>query len=355
MNFTSSILFWYKKNKRDLPWRRNADPYKVWLSEIILQQTRIDQGLPYYLKFVKKYPNITSLAKANEQDILILWQGLGYYSRARNLLKTAKTIIDTFDGKFPEKYIELKKLPGIGEYTASAISSICFNERRAVLDGNVYRVISRFYGIDKPTNSYNGQKYFSEISQELAPDKSCGDYNQGLMDFGSLICKPKLPLCKNCILANNCIANKKNITDDLPVKIKRKPPKIVHFNYIVFVDSRCNTYINQIENGIWKNLFQFPLIESNKELNKDKIISNKGLNKLVDIENCDIKLFNNKPIIHKLSHRVICTKFWILSIEKSNDNSIEFKDIKTYPVPKLIENFLEKFNYKTFSKTFSYK
>ncbi len=355
MNFTSSILSWYKKNKRDLPWRKNSDPYTVWISEIILQQTRIDQGLPYYLNFVKKYPNISSLARANEQDVLILWQGLGYYSRARNLLKTAKTIVESLNGKFPETQEELKKLNGIGEYTANAISSICFNERRAVVDGNVYRVISRFYGIDKPINSYDGKKYFSEIAQDLAPNKLCGDYNQGIMDFGSLICKPKNPLCMECMLANNCIAKKTNSIDYFPVKIKRKAPKIVHFNYIVFLDVNYKTYINQIENGIWKNLFQFPLIESNKELDKDKIMVNKGLNKLVNLENCEMKLFNTKPIVHKLSHRIIYTKFWILSIENTDNNSIKFIDIKKYPVPKLIQNFLEKFNYKTFLKTFSYK
>ena len=355
MNFTSSILSWYKKNKRDLPWRKNSDPYTVWISEIILQQTRIDQGLPYYLNFVKKYPNISSLAKANEQDVLILWQGLGYYSRARNLLKTAKTIVKTLNGKFPETQVELKKLNGIGEYTANAISSICFNEKRAVVDGNVYRVISRFYGIDKPINNSVGKKYFSEIAQDLAPNKSCGDYNQGIMDFGSLICKPKNPLCMECVLANNCIAKKTNSIDYFPVKIKGKAPKIVHFNYIVFLDANYKTYINQIENGIWKNLFQFPLIESNKELDKDKIMVNKGLNKLVNLENCEMKLFNTKPIVHKLSHRIIYTKFWILSIENTDENSIKFIDIKKYPVSKLIQNFLEKFNYKTFLKTFSYK
>ena len=355
MNFTSSILSWYKKNKRDLPWRKNSDPYTVWISEIILQQTRIDQGLPYYLNFVKKYPNISSLARANEQDVLILWQGLGYYSRARNLLKTAKTIVKTLNGKFPETQVELKKLNGIGEYTANAISSICFNEKRAVVDGNVYRVISRFYGIDKPINNSVGKKYFSEIAQDLAPNKSCGDYNQGIMDFGSLICKPKNPLCMECVLANNCIAKKTNSIDYFPVKIKGKAPKIVHFNYIVFLDANYKTYINQIENGIWKNLFQFPLIESNKELDKDKIMANKGLNKLVNLKNCEIKLFNIKPIIHKLSHRIIYTKFWILSIENTDENSIKFIDIKKYPVSKLIQNFLEKFNYKTFLKTFSYK
>ncbi len=183
MNFSRAILNWYLVNKRNLPWRNDNDPYSVWLSEIILQQTRVSQGLPYYLKFINKYPTITSLAKANENDILILWQGLGYYSRARNLLKAAKFIVNELNGIFPDSYIELLKLKGIGEYTASAISSICFNERRAVLDGNVYRVIARFYGIDLPINNHLGKKHFKDYAQKLAPKKSCGDYNQGIMDF----------------------------------------------------------------------------------------------------------------------------------------------------------------------------
>mgnify|MGYP001072507504 FL=1 len=257
MNFARAILNWYMVNKRDLPWRNTNDPYSVWLSEIILQQTRIAQGLPYYLKFINKYPTINSLARANENDILILWQGLGYYSRARNLLKTAKFIVDECNGKFPSTYTELIKLKGIGEYTASAISSICFNERRAVLDGNVYRVISRFYGIDVPVNNHFGKKFYMDYAQKLAPKKSCGDYNQGIMDFGSLICKPKAPLCDKCILEKDCIAsNMKNI-NYFPVKLKKNAPKITHFNYLVLLDSDHMIWINKIKNGIWKNLFQF--------------------------------------------------------------------------------------------------
>ena len=235
MNFTRAILNWYMVNKRDLPWRNTNDPYSVWLSEIILQQTRIAQGLPYYLKFINKYPTINSLARANENDILILWQGLGYYSRARNLLKTAKFIVDECNGKFPSTYTELIKLKGIGEYTASAISSICFNERRAVLDGNVYRVISRFYGIDVPVNNHFGKKFYMDYAQKLAPKKSCGDYNQGIMDFGSLICKPKSPLCHKCILGKDCIASKMKNINYFPVKLKKNAPKITHFNYLVLL------------------------------------------------------------------------------------------------------------------------
>ena len=342
MNFARAILNWYMVNKRDLPWRNTNDPYSVWLSEIILQQTRIAQGLPYYLKFINKYPTINSLARANENDILILWQGLGYYSRARNLLKTAKFIVDECNGKFPSTYTELIKLKGIGEYTASAISSICFNERRAVLDGNVYRVISRFYGIDVPVNNHFGKKFYMDYAQKLAPKKSCGDYNQGIMDFGSLICKPKSPLCDKCILEKDCIAsNMKNI-NYFPVKLKKNAPKITHFNYLVLLDSDHMIWINKIKNGIWKNLFQFPMIESKKELNKTQVLSNEIFKSIAPISNSDIILFNSSPIIHKLSHKTIYAKFWILPVEHSNSNS------NKYPVPRLIEKFLDKFNYKHF-------
>lgn len=348
MNFSRAILNWYMINKRDLPWRNRNDPYSVWLSEIILQQTKISQGLPYYLKFINKYPTITSLAKANENDILILWQGLGYYSRARNLLKTAKFIVDELNGKFPSSYIKLIKLKGIGEYTASAISSICFNERRAVLDGNVYRVISRFYGIDLPVNNHLGKKFYMDYAQKLAPKKSCGDYNQGIMDFGSLICKPKLPLCDKCMLAKDCIASKLKKTNYFPVKLKKNSPKIIHFNYLVLLDSNHKTCINKIENGIWKNLFHFPMVESKKELNRTQLLSNEKVKSTASLSNSEIILFNSNPIIHKLSHKTIYAKFWILPIEDSNSNSVKFSDMNKYPVPRLIEKFLDKFNYKHF-------
>lgn len=348
MNFARAILNWYMVNKRDLPWRNSNDPYSVWLSEIILQQTRITQGLPYYLKFINKYPTINSLAKANENDILILWQGLGYYSRARNLLKTAKFIVDERNGKFPRTYIELIKLKGIGEYTASAISSICFNERRAVLDGNVYRVIARFYGIDVPVNNHLGKKFYMDYAQKLAPKKSCGDYNQGIMDFGSLICKPKAPLCDKCMLAKDCIASKMKNVNYFPVRLKKNAPKIIHFNYLVLLDSDHMICMDRIKNGIWKNLFQFPMIESKKELNKKQVLSNEIFKSIVPISNSDIRLFNSRPIIHKLSHKTIYAKFWILPVDGSNSNSIKFSDVNKYPVPRLIEKFLDKFNYKHF-------
>ena len=355
MNFSTSILKWYNLNRRDLPWRMNQDPYFVWLSEIILQQTRISQGTSYYLKFVDKYPNIKSLASASENDILLLWQGLGYYSRARNLLKTAKHIVNNLEGAFPDNYNDLLKLPGIGQYTASAIASICFNERRAVVDGNVFRVISRIYGIEKPINTSEGKKYFIDFAQKLIPKKFCGDYNQGIMDFGSLICKPKSPLCQDCLLSSKCYARKTNNIQYLPIKLKHSSPETTHFNYIVNINSNYMTSLNKIEYGIWKKLFQFPKVESKVELNKHELLSNKKINKLINLSNGEIKLFNSKPLIHKLSHKIIHAKFWIFLNQNPTVNSINFSEIKKYPVPKLIQKFLDDFNYKTFLKTFSYK
>tara|TARA_B100000427_G_scaffold316560_1_gene311740 strand:- start:466 stop:1527 length:1062 start_codon:yes stop_codon:yes gene_type:complete len=352
MNFSNYILNWYFINKRDLPWRMSKDPYYIWLSEIILQQTRVNHGLSYYLKFTTKYPNIKSLSMATENDILLLWQGLGYYSRARNLLKTAKYIVNDLNGNFPHKYNDLIKLPGIGEYTASAISSICFNERRAVLDGNVFRVISRFYGIDKPINNHLGKKYFIRFINELTPKNLCGDYNQGIMDFGSLVCKPKSPLCHDCMFSLKCVAKKTNRIDYFPVKLKNSKIETTHFNYVVNINSEHKTSIKKTENGIWKKLFQFPRIESKVELKKSQLVSNKDFKKLIDISSGEIKLFNSKPIIHKLTHKKIYAKFWIFFNESTIQDSIKFSDIKKYPVPKLVQNFIDDFNYKTFLKTF---
>ena len=355
MNFARSIIDWYLINKRDLPWRKSKEPYFVWLSEIILQQTKISQGLPYYLKFAYKYPNLKSLALASENDILLLWQGLGYYSRGRNLLKSAKYIVNDLNGNFPNTYNDLLKLPGVGEYTASAISSICFNERRAVVDGNVFRVLSRFYGIDHPINSSSGKKYFLNFAQKLTPKNSCGDYNQGIMDFGSLICRPKLPLCSNCILSPKCIAKKNNSIDHFPVKLKRNLTKIIHFNYIVNINYDYSISLKQIENGIWKKLFQFPKVESKIELMEKDLLSNTTFKELIDVSNGKIKLFNSKPLIHKLTHKTIYAKFWIFLNENPISDSVNFLEINKYPVPKLVQNFLDEFNYKTFLKTFSYK
>jgi len=215
------LLIWYSSNKRALPWRKTRDPYFIWISEIILQQTRIDQGEPYYLRFVESFPNIYSLASAREEDVLSIWQGLGYYTRARNMHKCARRIVNDYNGKFPESFIELKKLPGIGSYTAAAIASISFNEPIAVLDGNVIRVLSRYFGITEIPGSSSGMKIFNEKAQENIYKEQPGDYNQAIMEFGALQCTPVNPNCMNCALKSSCYANRKNIQATLPVKNKK--------------------------------------------------------------------------------------------------------------------------------------
>ena len=214
MLFSDKILAWYQLNKRDLPWRNTSDPYKIWLSEIMLQQTRVAQGTPYYLKFIEAFPTVEDMALASEERILKLWQGLGYYSRARNLHATAKMVVENYGGKFPDTYKELLKLKGVGDYTASAIASICFNERQAVVDGNVYRVLARYFGIDKPINSSEGVKYFKALAEELLHGSNVRDYNQGIMEFGAIQCKPKNPYCPICTFKDSCLAFNKNRIDE---------------------------------------------------------------------------------------------------------------------------------------------
>ena len=344
MNFTTQIDNWYSKNKRDLPWRKNKDPYSVWLSEIILQQTKVQQGLSYYLKFIHHYPDVISLSKANEQDILKLWEGLGYYSRARNLLKTAKIVVSHYNGFFPNTYLELLTLPGIGKYTASAISSICYDERKAVLDGNVFRLLSRYFDIDTPINSSLGLKSFEKLSFKLLPEINIGDYNQGLMDFGSTICKPKLAKCDICILQDGCRALANDKIHLLPVKIKKNKVIIKHFNFLIFVYGDNKTKIEKRKDkGIWQNLFQFPLIETDSEISFNDFIKNSKTSTILPKSNYKLELFNANPKIHNLSHRKLFIKFWIIKLEHSETNAIAIKDLGNYPFPIVLSRFIKSY------------
>ncbi|HEY0769642.1 MAG TPA: A/G-specific adenine glycosylase, partial [Sphingobacteriaceae bacterium] len=229
--FPDKIVKWYSENKRSLPWRETKDPYRIWLSEIILQQTRVAQGLPYYLRFVERFPTVSHLASAPQDEVLRLWQGLGYYTRARNLQKCAQTIVEKYSRKFPRTYAELISLPGIGEYTAAAIASISFNEKVAVVDGNVFRVLSRVFGIDTPINSAEGKKGFSKLANDLIHETAPADYNQGLMEFGALFCTPKNPKCEECVFRKSCHAFQNGLQQQLPVKLKSKASRKRYFYY----------------------------------------------------------------------------------------------------------------------------
>lgn len=343
--FINNLILWYLRNKRVLPWRTTRDPYRIWLSEIILQQTRVSQGLPYYMKFIEAYPTVKDLAEAPESEVLKLWQGLGYYSRARNLHTTAKIISNEMNGVFPNNYKDLLKLKGVGDYTASAIASICFNQPEAVVDGNVFRVLSRVFGIFTPTNTAAGQKQFKELAQQLIDKNQPGTYNQAIMEFGTRYCIPQNPDCEHCIFKQDCMAYQNDMVAELPVKLKAKPIRKRYFNYLVIISKNEKTILQQrLGKGIWHKLYEFPLIETSEEINLQALKKNpqfQEISKKLIIEN--ILLFNENPVIHKLSHQHLNTRFWIIEISKASENAIPISKVKNYAVPVLIENFVSEF------------
>jgi A/G-specific adenine glycosylase len=346
MIFSRTLIDWYLNNKRNLPWRETANPYYIWLSEIILQQTQVKQGLPYYIDFVTQFPTIEDLAHTNENNVLKLWQGLGYYSRARNLYTTAIYIVNNLNGEFPNTFSELLKLKGVGDYTASAIASICFNEPTAVVDGNVYRVLSRYFGIHTPINTTSGFKEFKALAQKLINVDRPAEFNQAIMEFGATQCKPKSPDCNICPLNSNCIALQQNLIEKLPVKIKANKVKKKYFNYIVILSENNKTILEQRKGkGIWENLYQFPLIETKKTAsNKEIELLLKDLETLKN-STFEVSLYNTKEIIHKLSHQHLHTKFWIITLKNSIKKGIPIATINKYPVPTLISNFIKSFNF----------
>ena len=347
MIFSKTLTHWYSINKRNLPWRETNNPYYIWLSEIILQQTQVKQGLPYYEAFVCKFPTVFDLAKADESDVLKLWQGLGYYSRARNLHASAKYVANELKGKFPDNYKDLLKLKGVGDYTASAIVSICFNEPAAVVDGNVYRVLSRYFGIDTPINSSKGAKEFKALAQELIDEKHPAEFNQAIMEFGATQCKPKNPHCHFCPFNDGCLAFNENRIAELPVKIKSAKAKKKHFNFLVFISEDDKTILEKREGkGIWQNLYQFPLIETEKSASSVKDF-NTVLEKHVFLKNVsfELALYNKEPIIHKLSHQHLYTQFWVVNVEKLPIDGVSIGKVREFAVPILIGNFIESFNF----------
>ena len=343
MSFSEKILAWYDKNKRDLPWRGTKNPYLIWLSEIMLQQTRIAQGIPYYLKFVERFPKIEDLAMASEEDVLKLWQGLGYYSRARNLHATAKKVSNDMNGIFPNTYDKILKLKGIGDYTASAIASICFDQPHAVVDGNVYRVLARYFGVGEAINSTQGIRYFKKLANEVMNVDHIRDYNQGIMEFGSLQCTPKNPDCSTCPLNSGCKALQQDKVGQLPVKINKTKVRDRYFNYVVVLNKKGETLLQQREGkGIWQNLWEFPLIESDRKLPPDevgkKIRSLMGLNAIERLS-----LYNEKKIVHKLSHQHLHTWFWIAETDEELRNGLPLDSLEKFPVPVLIADFIKAF------------
>ena len=333
VTFSNKLINWYNHNKRDLPWRKTKDPYKIWVSEIILQQTRIEFGIKYYNKFLKRYPDVKKLANSKEIDLMKIWEGLGYYSRAINMLKTAKIVLNSFNGVFPLEYEQLIQLPGVGDYTASAISSICNDELQVVVDGNVLRFLSRMHKIDLPIESIKTKKYFKKLGFKLIQDVKPGDFNQALMDYGSTICKPKKFDCNNCLFSSDCKAFNSNSVENYPVKKKKIKLKDRFLNYVVVVTNDNKTQIKKRDSsGIWKNLYEFPLIETKIET------SAKQISKELDLNLKD--LLSVKKINHSLSHQLLHITFFVYKVDYKLDDLVDINALASYPFPKPINKFI---------------
>ena len=340
--FSNVLEVWYLSKNRDLPWRKVRDPYAVWLSEIILQQTRVAQGISYYERFLDAFPTVFDLAKASEEQVLKLWQGLGYYSRARNLHFSARFIASELKGVFPSTYKDLLALKGVGDYTASAIASISFGAPTAVVDGNVYRVLSRYFGIDTPINSSKGVKDFKALAQQVMGISNPGQHNQAIMDFGALQCKPQRPLCSSCPLQSSCVAFGKKLTAVLPVKEKKIKVRKRYFNFIVLQTSDQKTLVEQrTGKGIWENLYQFPLIEASETLEVQELIEHQAYLDLVPDPSATLRLFNPKEWVHKLSHQHLYVQFWLVRTEHFKRQLISIDALDALPVPRLVHKFLE--------------
>ncbi len=341
MSISTQLATWYEENKRDLPWRKTQDPYKIWLSEIILQQTRIEQGLSYYYTFVDKYPTVSDLAKADLDEVLKDWEGLGYYSRARNLHFTANHVIESLGGVFPNTHSELIKLKGIGSYTAAAISSFSSREKKAVVDGNVYRFLGRLYNLEEPIDIAKGKKIYEEIADQLLPDSRSDIHNQAIMEFGSTHCTKHKPKCENCIFQQQCLSLKENTIELRPVKKKKLKVQNRFLNYY-FISVDDQFLIQQRNNkGIWFKLFQLPLEESN---NLEEFQSHKPSLEFLNREYIRT-IKSEKTITHLLSHQKLHIRFWIIELSQLNEpdefHLITPEESKSKAFPKPIYNFLQ--------------
>lgn len=339
--FTRKLLQWAGSYDRKMPWKDRTDAYAIWLSEIILQQTRVEQGLPYYLRFLEAFPSIHDLAKAEEQQVLKLWQGLGYYSRARNLHATARYISAELHGDFPSTYKELLALKGVGPYTAAAIASFAFHLSHAVVDGNVYRVLARYFADDMDIGTSQGQKRFTFLANELIDPKRPGEFNQAIMDLGALVCTPSKPNCTHCPLRDECLALQQNSIQDLPVKTKKITRKTRYFYYFVFRKGQHLWIQERKEKDIWQSLFQFPLLEAKKAMTTPQIQT--GIKRWLPPDSWEIKGILG-PFTQLLTHQKIIVYFVEIDISKTPDKIFEKVDISTihsYPFPKLIAQYVD--------------
>ncbi|MCB9224936.1 MAG: A/G-specific adenine glycosylase [Crocinitomicaceae bacterium] len=332
-DFSTLIKNWYRQNARELPWRSTSDPYAIWLSEIILQQTRVDQGMDYYLKFLDHYPDIQSLANATEDQVLNDWQGLGYYSRARNLHASAKYVVNELNGKFPTEYGSVLSLKGVGAYTAAAICSFAYDHPHAVVDGNVYRVLARLDNCEMPIDSGKGQKYFQRLAEELLDENDPAVHNQAIMELGALICTPKNPDCENCPVNEICISRINGTQLDLPVKEKKTKVRNRYFHYLIWRSNEQVAIRKRTGKDIWQGLYEFHLIEVENEKDQPNF----------PLQG-DQKVMLDGEYQHILSHQRIHAKFWVidtLDLPKVNDlMHIKIEQLDDYPMPQLLIRYL---------------
>jgi A/G-specific adenine glycosylase len=345
MDIDEQLILWYLKEKRELPWRNTTDPYKIWLSEIILQQTRVDQGIDYYDKFVSTYPTVGLLAEANDEEILKNWQGLGYYSRARNLHATAKHIHFNLKGVFPKTYTSIIKLKGVGPYTAAAIASFAFKEPKAVVDGNVYRVLSRLFDIDTPINSTKGKKIFQELANGLLSQERPDLFNQAIMELGALVCTPKKPLCLHCPLQGKCLGFQKNTIAERPVKLKNTKQTLRRIDYAVIEKGNEIVLRKREEKDIWQGLYDFASVEDLENI-EEAAMSSYVRETFPKARVASIGSIPEKSYTHLLSHRRIEARFWRVKVSGTLEDEgvyrvIQKDDIEKYAVPRLIHRFLE--------------
>lgn len=366
-NFSKTIIHWYQRNKRDLPWRNTQNPYYIWVSEIILQQTKVIQAIKYYKNFINKFATIHKLASASEYEVLQMWKGLGYYSRARNLHFAAKTIIEKYDGKFPTDYKNIIKLKGIGEYTAAAIASFAFKQPYIAIDGNVFRVLARIFGIDAPIDTAMGKKKFYELGSSLLAKKQPDVFNQAIIEFGAIQCTPKNYACQICVFQNFCWAFNNKSVHLFPVKKPKKKPRNRYFNYLVFYNDSQVVMEKRIQNDIWKNLYEFVLIETKQAVEPHKLIKSHDWNDIFHsftalFDKTDFILKNiSEPIIHKLTHQHIITRFYSVFVDDNlsriahTENQriiVKRTDLDKIPVNRLIERYMQVQMIKSSSRLF---
>ena len=339
INLSDKLTKWYLSNKRDLPWRKTKDPYLVWVSEIILQQTRINTGIKYFQSFIKKYPNVKLLAESNKQHLLKIWEGLGYYSRALNMHKAAKQVLLIHGGVFPKDYESLINLPGVGDYTASAISSICNNEKQAVVDGNVLRVVSRLLKIDESIDSSKTKNQIKKYLNERISFKYPGDFNEAIMDFGATVCKPKRFLCQSCIFSLDCQAFLSNTVKNYPVKSKKSKSLKKEMDYVIIISDEKKIFLSKrSDKGIWKNLFEFFLVKNDQTPITKSVIIKKLSKKFTFDSN---KLRFHKSIKHKLSHMDLKINFYLIQVKNQNNKMYDYSSLNKIPLPRPLKVILD--------------